>query len=248
MTELMYLKDSYLKEFEAKVTATASGKVELDRTCFYVQGGGQPSDKGKLYSGEMEFKVNKVAKEQGIAWHCLDRDGLKKGDSVRGEIDWESRHRHMRMHSSAHLLAAVIYRETGTLITGNQLGGERSRMDFATRDYSPGFFRKIEESANREIQKNHEIKISFLPKDDALEDSTLFRLKDDWRKDPKNIGMVKALPNEIRVVSIGDIDRQADGGTHVKTTLEIGKLRIVKTENKGAENRRIYWELEEPQQ
>lgn len=241
MTELLYLKDSYLREFEATVQEVAPEEkaVVLDKTIFYVAGGGQPTDTGKLYCNGKEFLVKEVCKKQGKILHNLlsgvgDFAALEKACSVKGALDWERRYKLMRMHSSAHVLAGVIFNETGKLITGNQIDVEQSRMDFNVENYSQELLQEFVGKANEVVARNLEQKVSFLPREEALKIPSLFRLKDVLPKDLQ----------EFRIVSIGDFDIQADGGTHVRNTSEIGRIKIVKTENKGADNRRIYWVLE----
>ncbi len=234
MTELLYLLDSYAKEFEAKILAIEGNKVELDKTGFYPQGGGQPSDSGILEYNGKKWNVLEVKKESEKVWHKLsDIEGLKVGMNVKGILDWERRYHFMRMHTSAHVLAAVIFRETGKLITGNQLGWPQSRMDFNVEEYDAEWLKQLQETANDVLAAPLRIAISSMPREEALKNPELVRLKDV---------MPPAL-EEWRIVSIGDYDVQADGGTHVKSTDEVGKIEIVKTENKGADNRRIYWEL-----
>lgn len=235
MTEKLYLKDSYLKEFGAKVLKVSEGRfVVLDKTAFYPQGGGQPSDSGKIIAGAREFRVLS-AKNFGeeVSHEVEDASGLEEGQVVKGELDWERRYALMRMHTAAHILAKCIFDRTGSMITGNQIEEARSRMDFNVQGLDREFLAEIEEKANLAISQNLEVKISFLPREEALALPELFRLKDVL---PKEL-------EEFRIVSIGDFDRQADGGTHVKNTSEIGRLAIVKAENKGANNRRIYFEL-----
>jgi len=234
MTELLCLNDSYMKEFSAKITAIEGKSIVLDKTAFYPQGGGQPSDVGKILFNGKEHKVISVKKAGANVLHELDSiDGLHVGAVVHGVIDWHCRYKLMRFHTSAHILAAVIFRETGKLITGNQLDETYSRMDFDVENYSQEFLKGLEEKTNAEIAKNHEIAISYMPREEALKVPELVRLKD-------------IMPPAIsvwRIVKIGDLDIQADGGTHVKNTSEIGKIHITKTENKGKSNRRVYWEL-----
>lgn len=236
MTELLYLRDSYLKGFDAEVAAISENRAELDKTAFYVQGGGQPSDIGTLRNpAGKEFRVLEVLKREGRVWHKLESaEGLAVGEKVHGTIDWARRYWFMRMHSSAHVLAGVIFKETGKMITGNQLGNPESRMDFNTEDYSPEFFKSLEEKANQVIARNLGQTVSFLPRGEALKIPELFRLKDVL---PKEI-------REFRIATIEGFDTQADGGTLTANTREIGKVKILRTENKGAQNRRFYWTLE----
>lgn len=240
MTEKLYLTDSYLRECDAQVMK--AGKIDgknfvvLDRTVFYPQGGGQPSDTGKMISQTGEEYKLLFAKNIGAeVSHELDREGLKTGDKVKCMVDWERRYKHMRMHTSAHIMAAVVNREYGALITGNQLGEQQTRMDFDAPAFTREKIPEVERKANEVISRGLPISIVFEEREKALARPELFRLKD-------------VLPKEIpvlRILSIGDFDVQADGGTHVKNTSEIGKVKIVDMKNKGAENRRIYWELEE---
>lgn len=231
MTELLYLKDSYLKEFEASILEIVGNAVVLDRTAFYPQGGGQPCDTGTLEGR----KVLEVVKKEGKVLHKLESaQGLNAGQKVHGEIDWERRYWLMRMHSCGHIIAGVIFKETGNMITGNQLGNPESRIDFNTEDYSPEFFKMIEDKTNEVVARSLEQKISFLSREETLKIPELFRLKDVLPKD---------IP-EFRIVAIGDFDTQADGGTLVRNTSEIGRVKITRTENKGAKNRRLYFTLE----
>jgi len=237
MTQKLYLDDSYLKESEANITKVTEGKfVVLDKTIFYPQGGGQPSDTGKLVK-ENEEKVNVIfAKQFGeeISHQIEPENSLKEGKKIKCVLDWEQREKFMRMHTSAHILAGVINKEIGALITGNQLGLEESRMDFNVPEFDRELLKTFEEKSNEIIEKNLEINISYEETQKALQRPELFRLKGVL---PKNIP-------ELRIVTIGNFDVHADGGTHVKTTSEIGKIKITNFKNKGAENRRIYWKLE----
>jgi len=231
MTELLYLKDSYLKEFDAQILEIIGNAIVLDKTAFYYQGGGQPCDLGTL-NGK---KVLEVVKKEGKVLHRLEStEGFRAGEKAHGVLDWERRYYFMRMHSSAHIIAGVISKETGKMITGNQLGMPESRMDFNMENYNPEFFKELEKKTNQVIEGNLVQGISFKSREETLKMPELFRLQDV---------LPKEIP-EFRIVSIGDFDVQADGGTHVKNTQEIGKVRILRTENKGAQNRRIYWTLE----
>ena len=235
MTELLYLHDSYLKEFSAKITGINGETVSLDKTAFFPAGGGQPSDTGKIFFSEKEFSVISVKKENEEVWHTLNSvQGLAAGSKITAKIDFRQRYNLMRMHTSAHVLAAVIFGETGKLITGNQIGWPKSRMDFdAPQSFDSSAALQIEKKVNQAISKNNEVSVFFLPRETALKKPELVRLK----------GIMPPSLKEWRVVQIGSVDLQADGGTHVKNTKEIGQVKIAKTENKGAQNKRIYWEL-----
>lgn len=232
-TELLYLNDSYLQECSAKVLFVVDNKVILDKTVFYAQGGGQPSDTGIITCKSVEYNVLFVKKVEGQVFHELDKSGLLVGDIVTCKIDWSKRYALMKMHTSSHILANIINKETNGLITGNQLGEKESRMDFNAGYISPDFAKVIEAKTNEAISKGYEISIKFMLRDDVLKDSNLFKLKDVLPKD---------IP-EFRIVSIDTFDTQADGGTHVKNSKEVGVIEIFDLKNKGAENKRIYWRL-----
>lgn len=234
MAKALYLEDSYAKECEAKVVSLLSPtEVVLDQTLFYPRGGGQPSDTGKILRGSDFFTVLEATKKDGETIHKVDKEGLQAGDSVKCELDWERRYRLMRSHTAAHVLSAVTAKMTGALITGNQLDLDKVRYDFNLENFDRDLLEKLIAEANTEIAKNASVKISSMPREEAM----------------KIEGMVKlagALPPSIavlRIVEIEGIDTQADGGTHVRNTSEIGKLELVKMENKGATNRRIYFKL-----
>lgn len=234
MTELLYLDDSYLKEFSANIVSIGGNKIELDKTAFYPRGGGQLSDTGRIIANGREYAVKNVEKNSGKVLHELDSaEGLQADMQINGAIDWERRYGMMRMHSAAHVLAAVIYREIGSLITGNQLGFEESRMDYNVKDFDRNLLQGFEEKANGIVESALPIAVSYIAREEAMKIPEIFRLRDLF---PKVI-------SDFRVISIGTFDRQADGGTHVRNTQEIGKIKITRLENKGAENRRIYFEL-----
>lgn len=234
MEEPLYLQDSYMRECEASVVELIEPKkVVLDRNLFYPRGGGQPSDSGKLVLNGSEFRVLNVEKKDGKIVHELDREGINAGDSVHCILNWDRRHKLMRMHAAAHILAGMFASETGALITGNQLDEDKSRFDFSLENFDRAKFDEIAEKANEKIAQGIELKIYSLPREEAM-------------KIPGVVKLANALPPSIsvlRIVEIPGADVQADGGTHVKNTSEIGKIEILKLENKGAANRRIYFML-----
>jgi misacylated tRNA(Ala) deacylase len=236
MTKFLWLHDSYLREFDARVESVQGKLVVLDRTALYPEQGGQPCDNGtiKRKSDGSEFKVVFSKAFGETVSHEVDREGLKQGDEVHCIVDWERRYKLMRMHSSAHVIHNSIWKKFCVLVSGNQLGLEHSRMDFDLKEFDREKLAAIEKDANEIISKNLGITVDFVKREDALKKPELFRLKDK---------LPKAL-EEFRLVSIGNIDVSADGGTHVHNTGEIGKVKITKLDNKGASNRRIYWELE----
>jgi len=235
MSGTLYLEDSYLRECEATVVSVKDGKyVVLDKSLFYPKGGGQPHDTGKLIRGEEGFDVVFVGKSEGRISHEVDRPGLKEGDKVLCVLDWDRRYMLMRMHTAAHLLASLMNKELGALITGNQLGEDKTRFDFNVESFDKEAFERAVEKANAALGQDLELRIYSLPREKAMEIEGVVKL-------------AKALPpsvKELRIVEIPGIDIQADGGTHVRNLKEVGRIRILKLENKGTHNRRIYFTLE----
>ncbi|MBU0665899.1 MAG: alanyl-tRNA editing protein AlaXM [Nanoarchaeota archaeon] len=234
MSEALYMEDSYLKEFDAKVVSVSDGKfVVLDKTAFYPNSGGQPFDEGVMKQDDEEFKVVFVGKFSGEISHEVNRHGLKKGDKVHCVIDWDKRYKLMRAHTSAHIVSTLIHNEMGALISGNQLGVDKVRIDFSLDDYDAEKMVEYIKKANEIAKKGMDVKAYYLPRDEAM-------------KIPSVVKLANALPpaiDTLRIVEIGDFDKQADGGTHVKNTSEIGELEFMKAENKGKNNRRVYYSL-----
>jgi Ser-tRNA(Ala) deacylase AlaX len=234
MTIALYLQDSYLKECEAIVQSVSGKEVVLEQTIFYPRGGGQPTDTGKIIDGANEFRVVNVMKKEGKTIHELDRDAnFTIGTKVKCVLDWERRYKLMRMHTAAHVLSAVMHRELNILITGNQLEEEKTRFDFAMENFDRAMFDAMVNKANEALASGVELKTYDLPREEAM-------------KIPGVVKLAGALPPSItilRMVEIPGIDLQADGGTHVKNLKEVGKIEIMKLENKGKENRRIYFTL-----
>lgn len=234
MSGAIYLEDSYQRECDATVLSVKDGRfVVLDRNLFYPKGGGQPHDNGKLIRGDDAFDVVSVGRFEGRISHEVDREGLKEGDPVRCVLDWERRHMLMRMHTAAHVLAATMNKELGVLITGNQLGTDRTRFDFSMEDFDRDKFDAIVQEANALLSQDLELRIYELPREEAMEI-------------PGVVKLANALPPSIkvlRIVEIPGIDIQADGGTHVRNLEEVGRIEVLKLENKGKANRRIYFTL-----
>lgn len=234
MTQTIFLEDCYAKETDAAVTEANGNRIELDRGIFCYRGGGQPADFGKLISADgNEYAVIDVKKEDGKIIHYLDREGLRKGDAVHCVLDWERRYALARGHTAIHLLSAIIHRKTGALITGGQIDTDKTRIDFSLEAFDREKVAEYVQEANSEIRRNMPIKTYFMEREEAL-------------KIPGMVKLANAVPPQVRklrIVEIGDIDRQADGGTHVANTSEIGQIEIVKVENKGKSNRRIYFRL-----
>ncbi|HET9443514.1 MAG TPA: alanyl-tRNA editing protein [Acidimicrobiales bacterium] len=224
--DLLFLSDAYLTRFTARVTAVDGPRVALDRTAFYATGGGQPHDTGRLGGA----RVVEVAKVGGEVWHTLDGPVPSVGDEVEGEIDWDRRHRLMRTHTALHVLCGVIWNEWGKAVTGGNMEPLAARMDFEFDPLPEGFGATVEARVNEELAADRPVEVSFLPRDVALADPDLIRTK---------VNLIPESVTEIRVVDIVGLDKQADGGTHVRSTADVGLVRVVKTESKGKANKRI---------
>ena len=230
MTELLYLHDAYLRTFTARVTDVGPQGVALDRTAFYPTGGGQPHDTGHLAG----LPVAGVRKEGDVVWHAVEGGALQPGDEVSGEIDWDRRHRLMRTHTALHVLCGVIWNQWGKAVTGGDMQPLAARMDFEFDPLPEGFGPSVEELVNAELAAARPVEVSFLPRAAALGDADLIRTK---------VNLIPESVQEIRVVDIVGLDKQADGGTHVRRTDEVGRVRVVKTESKGKGNKRIRIEV-----
>jgi misacylated tRNA(Ala) deacylase len=227
-TELLFLRDAYLQECDAVVKEVRDNAVILDQTIFYYTSGGQPHDLGVL-DGQLVTEVRKV---DGDVLHFLVEGSVMPavGATVHCVLDWERRHRLMRTHTAMHVLCGVIWNEWKVPVTGGNMEPLTARMDFELPDVPEGFTDKVEKLVNDAIAQNHPIEVSFLPRDTAVEDEDLIRTK---------VSLIPDSVPEIRVVDIVGLDKQADGGTHVASTQEVGVVRVVKMENKGKGFRRI---------
>jgi misacylated tRNA(Ala) deacylase len=229
-TELLYLRDAYLRDFTATIVDRRDGAVALDRTAFYPTGGGQPHDTGSLGG----LAVTDVRKEGDLVWHTLDGDAPDVGAEIAGEVDWDRRHALMRTHSALHVLCGVIWNEWRVPVTGGNMEPLSARMDFEFDPLPEGFGARVEELVNEELAADRPIRIEFLDRGAALEDEDLIRTK---------VNMIPESVHEIRVVDIVGLDKQADGGTHVHSTAEVGRIRVTKTESKGKGNKRVRLEV-----
>jgi Ser-tRNA(Ala) deacylase AlaX len=234
MTNALYMNDSYLKEWDANVTDVKDDKyIILDNTAFYPKGGGQPFDEGLIVRNGDTYNVVYVGKFSGQISHEVDKPGLKVGDKVHCKLNWARRYTFMRYHTAAHLISNILYRKANAKITGNQIELEKTRIDFSMKDYAPEKLRDFVEEANEIIKQDLPITIDYMSREEVMDKPELARLAVGL---PENI-------REYRIIRIGDIDEQVDGGTHINHLNEIGQIEVIKTVNKGKDNRRIYFIL-----
>lgn len=230
MTELLYQTDAYLREFDAVVTDVDGDQVALDRTAFYARGGGQPADFGVLSAEETTFRVLDVRKEGSKVWHRLESAGPQQGDLVHGALDWARRYALMRTHTALHILCGVIFRDYGAAVTGGDMEPLSARMDFEFERMSAEFAREVEERINAEVAAARPVLTRILPREEAFQIPDLIRTK---------INLLPPAIQQVRVVEIVGLDLQADGGTHVANTREVGRIRVVGHESKGKINKRL---------
>ena len=230
MTEKLYLVDTTIRSFDALVVAVEEDRVELDRTAFYVTGGGQPHDTGVLTWPNGECEVEDVRSVDGRVWHQLSGDIPDIGVSVTGVIDQERRHRMMRTHTAMHILCGVMWQRWQKVVTGGNMDALSGRMDFELDQFPEGFIQDIEHLCNQEIAADRPVEVSFIPRSDAVLDRDLIRTK---------VNLIPDSVENIRVVDIVGLDKQADGGTHVASTGAVGRIEITKTESKGRGFKRV---------
>ncbi len=235
MTKLLYLHDSYLCEFEAMVTAHDLDRngVLLDQSAFYPGGGGQLPDTGTLCFGEASYRVSGV--KRGNA-HIIEGELPPVGVRVRGALDWERRYKIMRTHTAMHILCGVIWRDYQASVTGGNMDVLSGRMDFEFERLAPEVVVEIEKKVNIEVEAARAVRIEILPREAAFQIPDLIRTK---------INLLPASIQEVRTVEIVGLDLQADGGTHVANTREVGAIKIAKYKSKGGINKRLYVELED---
>ncbi|MFZ5915998.1 MAG: alanyl-tRNA editing protein [Chloroflexota bacterium] len=230
MTELIYMQDSYLHEFSATVTAAQDGAVVLDRTAFYAGGGGQPHDTGVLLWESDERAVTRVKKQGDDVWHWLDGDLPTVGTVVAGRLDWQRRYRLMRTHTALHILCGVIWRDYGASVTGGNMEPGEARMDFELESMSVDFAETVAHKINEEVAAARPVSWRELPREEAFQIPDLIRTK---------INLLPPQIARVRVVEIEGLDLQADGGTHVRNTREVGRIQVVGHTSKGRINKRL---------
>jgi misacylated tRNA(Ala) deacylase len=239
MTELIYQVDSYLKTFQAAVTAVdeAGRAIMLDRTAFYPGGGGQPHDTGTIIAGGISYPLVRARKAAEGVWHVLGGESPlpAANQEVKGEVNWQRRYALMRTHTAMHILCGVVFRDYGAQVTGGDMEPLQGRMDFEFESLTHDLVSVIEEAVNREVKAARALRTNILPRDEAFQIPDLIRTK---------INLLPPGIQFVRTVEIASLDLQADGGTHVHNTSEVGKMRIVDYKSKGKINKRIYISLE----
>ncbi|HET9259207.1 MAG TPA: alanyl-tRNA editing protein [Acidimicrobiia bacterium] len=231
-TEELAPQDSYLSSAEGRVVSVGDDGLVLDRTVFYAQGGGQPGDIGTISWDGGSVQVVDTVRRGGTPVHLVADGSMlpAPGTPVEGVIDWERRYRTMRTHTALHALSGVVYRDYGAKVTGGNMTPGEARMDFELDGISQEFGQEIERILNAELVKGYPTEIVTLAREVALGDPDLIRTK---------VNLIPEFVTEIRVVDIKGLDRQADGGTHVRSTLEVGRIEVLKTESKGKSNKRM---------
>jgi len=232
MTDLLFHKDSYLQSTNAIVIKIVEDNgIVLDRTVFYPGGGGQPHDLGVISIGNQNVAVTKVQNVKGEVIHWVeDNHGITTGQSVTAEIDWDRRYTLMRTHTALHILCGVVWRDYKAQVTGGDMQPGTARMDFEFENMTAEFAEQIEDTINREVNDNRTIEVNFLTREQANQVPDLIRTK---------INLLPEAISEIRTIDISGLDLQADGGTHVKNTSEVGFIKVTGHESKGRINKRL---------
>jgi misacylated tRNA(Ala) deacylase len=235
VTEELFLEDAYLKEFESPVVGLSGREVVLARTAFYPGGGGQPADKGALGVGPVNAVVVDVRREEGNVVHVLDKAIPDTVRELKGELDWERRFAHMRYHTALHALSGVIWQNFGAKVTGGQMRADRARMDFSfPGEWTADVVGEIEGLVNEALAERRPVMVYKLPREAALENPGLIRTQ---------VNLVPERVKTVRIVEIEGLDTQADGGTHVANTEEVGEVEITGHKSKGRQNKRVEFVL-----
>jgi misacylated tRNA(Ala) deacylase len=239
MSDEIFSRDAYKASTDAVVSEVRDDGVVLDRTVFHPRGGGQPGDTGTIRWDGGHVRVADTVKAGGDVLHILEPGAAvpSVGAAVTAEVDWARRHTLMRTHTALHALSGIVFSDYGAKVTGGNMEPGVARMDFELEGISQAFGREVEAKLNVALQQDHQVHVSFLPRAAALADPDLIRTK---------VSLIPEHVDPIRVIDIEGLDKQADGGTHVRSTAEVGTVRVVKTESKGKANKRMRIELVEP--
>jgi misacylated tRNA(Ala) deacylase len=236
MVEALYMDDSYLKEWDAKVESVSQQKfIILDKTAFFPKGGGVEYDIGTIFNKDNnDFNVVYTGKFSGKISHEVDKEGLMEGDIVHCKLDWERRYLLMRYHTATHVLSGVLFKDNNLKVTGNQLTTEKARVDLNMDEMNVNIIKDSIEKSNEIIKKGLSVEIYYKPREEAEKEPDLFKLAIGFPHDIKT----------LRIVDIKGFDRQADGGCHVKNLKEIGKIVFRDYTNKGKNFKRVYFTVE----
>lgn len=234
MTDELFATDAYVRTFEAVVTDVDvdTRLVALNRTAFYPGGGGQPPDDGSLRWHDGDAGVTRARRIEGQVWHAI-ADGQPlppPGAEVLGTLDWDRRHLLMRTHTALHILCGVIWQDFKVAVTGGNMEPGAGRLDFELPEMSAELGRRLEQRINQEIHRARDIAVEFVDRTAADADPALIRTK---------ANLIPAAIDPLRVIDISGLDRQADGGTHVASTTEVGAVAVTGTQSKGRANKRV---------
>lgn len=235
MTEPLYLDDAYRQDFESTIVEAVDSAVVLAESLFYPGGGGQLPDSGWLEVNGEQYEVLTVRKRDDKLWHELDKPAPPVGTLVQGRIDWTFRYKMMRTHTALHILCGIVWREFGSQVTGTQMYSDRARMDFTLENLDKERVTRIEQLVNEAVAADYPVEVKMLPRDEAFAIPDLIRTK---------INLLPPGIEQVRVIDIVGLDLQADGGTHVRSTKEVGRVKIIRTENKGKQFKRLEIALE----
>jgi misacylated tRNA(Ala) deacylase len=237
MTEKIYSTNAYAREMDAEVLDTDSddSRVLLDRTVFYPGGGGQPADTGALWIGDDQLRVVRVTADRNGVWHWVEGSLPGTGTTVRGELDWDRRYQLMQTHTAMHAMCGVIWDRYQSPVTGGNMEPGEGRLDFELPDWNADDHPIVEAALNEQLGRRLPVRVSFLPREQADLDPSLIRTK---------VSLLPPELREVRVIDIVGLDRQADGGTHVESTGEVGRIRLGTVKSKGRGFRRFRFTLE----
>lgn len=238
LTKLIYQTDSYIKEFDCNIIEVneEENAAVLNKTAFYPGGGGQPCDVGEIKTNMSTYVVNKVKKKGDKIYHYIDGQLPTINENCTGKIDWDNRYKLMKTHTAMHILSGVIWKEYNVQVTGGNMEPLKARMDFEFENFDREMIKEIEEKVNKEVENKRNVKVDILDREIAFKIPDLIRTK---------INLLPEGITEIRTIEIEGVDLQADGGTHINNTGEVGKIKIVDYKSKGKINKRLYVEIEE---
>ena len=234
MSELLFLTDAYCQQFDAVVVGHVAGGVVLNHTAFYPGGGGQPCDNGQLVTNTAVYPIPKVKKVEGQVVHVVEGSLPDVGTAVQGLLNWDYRYQLMRTHTAMHILCGVVWRDYQAQVTGGNMEPLKGRMDFEFETMRQELVAEIETAVNQEVAAARPLKVNILPREEAFQIPDLIRTK---------INLLPEGINEVRTVELVGLDLQADGGTHVQNTSEVGQIQVVNYKSKGKINKRIYIEI-----